>query len=77
MTNNSDNMIASGSCGENLEWVLTGENGNYTLTVSGTGNMNDYTVSSKAPWGGYRSSIQTVKINFDVTSIGSYEMENK
>jgi outer membrane protease len=63
MIENSDKMIASGSCGANLEWFLTGEEDNYTLTVSGTGNMENYEWSdSAAPWRKYRSSIKTVKI---------------
>mgnify|MGYP004647444621 CR=1 FL=1 len=44
------NVIASGTCGaqgENLTWVLT-EDG--TLTISGSGKMQDYRSSSVAPW---------------------------
>ena len=41
----------SSSCGENLTWTLTkNEDGTtYTLTISGTGEMEDYTVGG-APW---------------------------
>jgi hypothetical protein len=70
MTNNSDKMITSGRCGENLEWVLTGEEDNYTLTVSGTGKMKDYKWKDKTPWKNYSSSIKTIEINSGVTSIG-------
>ena len=41
----------SGSCGENLTWTLTQheDGATYTLTISGTGEMEDYTVGG-APW---------------------------
>ena len=41
----------SGSCGENLTWTLTKnkDGTTYTLTISGTGEMEDYTVGG-APW---------------------------
>ena len=41
----------SGSCGENLTWTLTQnkDGTTYTLTISGTGEMEDYTVGG-APW---------------------------
>ena len=41
----------TGSCGDDLTWTLTkNEDGTtYTLTISGTGEMEDYTVGG-APW---------------------------
>ena len=41
----------SGPCGENLTWTLTQnkDGTTYTLTISGTGEMEDYTVGG-APW---------------------------
>ncbi|MGX8692263.1 MAG: extracellular solute-binding protein [Clostridia bacterium] len=57
---------ASGECGDELTWVLDGN----VLTISGTGDMWDYTAESPAPWDPYNESIQTVVIEDGVTSIG-------
>ncbi len=56
----------SGTCGENLTWTLD-DNG--TLTISGSGAMEDYSPYS-APWYSYQSKIKTVVIEDSVTSIG-------
>ena len=64
----------SGTCGRDLTWTL--ENG--TLTVSGTGRMDDYEeitegiyiTGSTAPWG--EMQIDTVIIEEGVTSVGDY-----
>lgn len=58
---------ASGSCGDNLTWVLDDEG---TLTISGTGKMVDYLVPQSPPWDSVKSSIKTVIIEGGVTSIG-------
>jgi|GEM_PF-2991153 len=55
----------SGKCGANLTWDLT----DGILTISGTGEMTDYT-SSSVPWYLFRESIKTVIINDGITSIG-------
>ncbi len=59
-------IVASGTCGENLTWTIDDEG---TLTISGTGAMTDY-LSSYAPWYSIRSSIKKVIIEDGVTSIG-------
>ena len=56
-------IVDSGTCGENLTWVLDSEG---TLTISGTGEMEDY----NCPWVDQRSFIQAVIISEGVTSIG-------
>ena len=55
----------SGTCGANLTWNLT----NGILTISGSGAMTDYN-PGKAPWYSYSSSITSVTIGNNVTSIG-------
>ena len=62
------NIVASGTCGENLTWMLD-ETG--LLTIEGTGTMDDYP-SRNIPWYEYRSSIKSVEIRDGVTSIGSH-----
>ena len=59
----------SGTCGNNLTWMLDAETG--VLTISGTGTMNDFDPRrNPVPWGNYTSNIKTVIINDGVTSIG-------
>lgn len=58
-------IIDSGSCGENLTWEF---NNNGTLTISGTGKMDD--LDYGAPWISHANDILTVQINNGVTSIG-------
>jgi len=61
---------ASGTCGDNLTWVLD-DNG--TLTISGTGAMTDWIYyPDRAPWYSYWYNIKKVIINNGVTSIGNY-----
>jgi hypothetical protein len=65
----SDSTLDSGTCGENVTWTL---DVNGTLTISGTGNMEDYVAPLSVPWYSYRSRISKVVITDGVTSIGSH-----
>lgn len=61
--------IASGTCGkngDNITWVL-GDDG--TLTLSGSGEMADYTFPS-SPWYKYIDDIKDVSIGNSITNIG-------
>ncbi len=63
--------IASGVCGvndDNLTWVLD-EQG--TLTISGTGEMNNYFIG-EMPWYENHEVIEKIIIKNGVTSIGDY-----
>ena len=60
-------VVASGTCGENLTWVLD-EDG--TLMISGEGEMQNYYSPSNAPWYGKRIEIASVVVELGVTSIG-------
>ena len=60
-------VVASGTCGENLTWSLDSEG---TLTVSGSGDMTNFPVLSA--WNEYGNSIVNVIIEDGVTSIGNY-----
>jgi hypothetical protein len=59
---------ATGDC----TWTLTGSAGNYTLTISGNGAMENYIYSSVLPWSSYRSDIKTLIVESGVTTIGDY-----
>ncbi|MGN0606860.1 MAG: leucine-rich repeat domain-containing protein, partial [Oscillospiraceae bacterium] len=67
----AENISASGSCGENCTWSF--DETTETLTISGSGDMNDYDNSSnKAPWCDYRGYIESVIIENGITSIGNH-----
>ena len=61
-------VVESGACGENLTWTLDAAG---TLTVSGTGAMEDYRFPDRAPWYSNCDSIKAVVIESGVTSIGN------
>lgn len=61
-------LAESGTCGENLTWNLADS----VLTISGTGDMTDWTSVDLVPWKSCRSSIKSVRIGSSVTSIGAY-----
>ena len=67
--------VASGTCGENLSWVLD-KNG--ILTISGTGYMKDYMDYDgyRSPWYDYREQITAVVIGEGMTDIGWYAFQN-
>ena len=69
-----EETATSGACGDNLTWQLDGN----TLTISGTGDMWDYGVTSHAPWyaDDIRESIQTVIFDGNITSIGMRAFED-
>ena len=60
----------SGTCGDNLTWTF--DNG--TLTISGTGEMKNYSGNrnQSAPWHSNIKSIKSVVIEKGVTNIGDY-----
>ena len=60
-------IVESGTCGADLTWIL-GSDG--TLTISGTGNMYNYSTNT-APWCNASVAVKQVIIEEDVTSIGN------
>lgn len=54
----------NGTCGKKLTWTLTDSG---VLTISGSGAMEDYNLSSEKPWG---NDVKQVEIQKGVTSIG-------
>lgn len=60
-------QATSGSCGTNAAWSYEGT----TLTISGTGAMDDYTYG-EAPWyADYASTMTSLVIEDGITSIGN------
>ena len=62
--------VASGTCGDNLTWVLDSEG---TLTISGEGEMSNYLeygTKCNAPWHEYCDNITSICLMKGLTSIG-------
>ena len=66
----SSNPTVHYMCGDNLEWNLAGEGFGRTLTISGTGEMYDYSISNPSPWNDWANRIASVVIEGGVSSIG-------
>ena len=67
----SANAEESGTCGPDLKWHLT-DNG--VLTISGKGEMYDYSYPKRAPWGKY--DIKRIIIGDSITTIGGRAFYN-
>ncbi len=64
---------ADGTCGPHLTWALD-EMG--TLTISGTGLMNNYDPNYHAPWYSKKALIKRLVIDDGVTTIGDHAFYN-
>ncbi len=60
-------ITKNGTCGENLTWVFDDSTG--ALTISGTGEMEDYDGNNEAPWTLIKDNIKEVIIENGVTGI--------
>lgn len=71
-----DATLTGGAAGDGsgVTWQLT-ENtddpSTYTLTIRGSGAMEDYLISGHQPWRSFRDQITSVVVSPGVTSIGS------
>ena len=76
-------VVATGTCGDNLSWTLT-ENGEadftynsgtytpLTLTITGTGEMTDYAGSGDTPWWSNHIAITHLELPEGLTYVGNY-----
>lgn len=72
-----EGVAESGKCGDDLTYTLTGDDINgYTLTISGTGKMEDYSWRKEygplVPWKSKCSKIINVDMSVGVTTIGDF-----
>ena len=67
-------VTAAGVCGDSCTWMFNSVTG--TLTVLGSGEMNDYDVETDAPWYSLRNDITSVYINNGITKIGKNSFRN-
>lgn len=65
-----ENEPISGQCGDNLYWDFDTSTG--TLTISGIGDMDNWSSNVKTPWKDYREKIKIITVQNGVTSIGSF-----
>ena len=73
ISNITASAAPSGACGDNLTWIFSEKTG--TLTISGTGDMYDYS-NMERPWERHGKSITEIVINEGVTSIGNCAFSN-
>ncbi|MCL1788776.1 MAG: leucine-rich repeat protein [Oscillospiraceae bacterium] len=65
----SSSIVASGSCGENVKWVLTNDG---TMTVSGNGAINDYSYYYSRPsWYPHDNKVTKLIVANGITYIGA------
>jgi len=67
-----EEIIAEGSCGENLLWKLCSSG---RLTITGTGEMTNWNDEYSVPWSTYREQIKEVFIGEGITTIGDYSFK--
>ena len=65
--------VASGTCGDQVNWTLFGSG---ALYIYGSGAMNNYSSASQVPWHDYRSKISLVRVSGDVTSVCNYAFQD-
>lgn len=66
MVGTSVNAQTSGDCGDNATWSYEST----TLTISGTGAMDDYAYG-EAPWNAYAGEMTSLVIESGITSVGN------
>ena len=64
-----DNLYDKGTCGTNVNWVMTGDG---TPTISGKGRISNYDYNNSAPWAKCSAYIKCVVIKPGVRGIGDY-----
>lgn len=73
--NAEDTVLKSGTCGDNLTWVLYDD---LTLVISGTGEMYDWESGLQTPWssGNANEKVRKVIVESGCTSIGNWAFSN-
>lgn len=61
-------VLNSGTCGDNISWVLHKDG---SLDIRGSGVMENYTSDKRSPWYSQSEKITTVEISNGITSIGN------
>lgn len=61
-------VLNSGTCGDNISWVLHKDG---SLDIRGSGVMENYSSDKRSPWYSQSEKITTIEIANGITSIGS------
>lgn len=74
-SNNFGQLVANkcfinGQYNNNIQWIINFEYNN--LTISGSGNLPNYSLTTFPPWDSYKSSISLIIIEDGINYIGSY-----
>lgn len=69
---NLSDYLDIGNCGANLTYVL---DRNGCLSITGEGDMTNYTDASAVPWFSLRSLITKVSFSGNITNIGAYAFD--
>ena len=67
---NANKTLPCYLCGDNVVFEFDGKTG--LLSISGEGDMYEFSSNKPAPWSSYATSIKKVIVGAGVTSIGSY-----
>ncbi len=62
----------SGSCGSGVNWSYDAQSG--TLSITGSGAVQNYETLTSIPWKTYCPDIKTVEIGEGITRIGNYSL---
>ncbi len=62
-------VVASGSCGDNITWELDSDG---TLRIDGYGPMYDFEWYEGGPWNNQSVKVKKAILSNEITSIGSY-----
>ena len=65
----SGDTVYSGTCGVGVSWNY--DPGSKTLSISGTGDMDNYSDYQDAPWADFRDEITSVIIGYGIINIGN------
>lgn len=65
-------QAADGGAWGEMTWRLEGD----TLTISGSGKMDDFEQTQAAPWDGYKDQIKRLVFTGDITYIASYAFDD-
>lgn len=67
--------LESGSLSSTVQWTLYykgDDEWDLHLSITGTGDMPNYTLAGSRPWGSYRQEISSIFIADGITAIGTY-----
>lgn len=65
-------LVDEGQAGPDLRWTLFSDG---TISFCGSGDMDDWSTSSRPPWYSHRADIQSIVVDSRITSVGDYAFD--